>query len=153
MKRLIRHATSRDFQTLVGIDAACFPPEIAYDPFELKEMMNQPGAKTIVLEEDGTIRAFLLMDVSRRRNTATLVTIDVLNEYRRQGHATELLSRSEQILEAQGIETYRLQVDTRNEAALAFYRKHGFKTERLIQNYYPGGRDAWEMVKQLSSNG
>jgi [ribosomal protein S18]-alanine N-acetyltransferase len=149
MKRLIRHATSRDFQTLVAIDAACFPPEIAYDHFELKDMMSRPGAETIVLEEDGAIRAFLLMDVAPRRKSATLVTIDVLSEYRRKGYATELLSHSEQILAAHGVTTYRLQVDTQNTGALSFYRKHGFEEERLLRNYYPGGRDAWQMVKHI----
>ena len=112
-------------------------------------MMSGPGAETIVLEEDGSIRAFLLMDVNPRRKSATLITIDVLNEHRRKGHASELLSRSEEILAAHGVATYRLQVDTQNEAAPAFYRKHGFEVERLLRNYYPGGRDAWQMVKHF----
>lgn len=115
-------------------------------------MMSHPGSETLVLEEGGKIHAFLMMDVNHRRKTATLVTLDVLSDYRRQGHASELLSRSEQILADYGVTTYKLQVDTRNEAALAFYRKNGFEAQRLLRNYYPGERDAWEMIKRLPTS-
>jgi len=149
MKTLIRHATSRDFPTLLSLDEACFPPEIAYDCYDLNHMMSRPGAQTLVLEEEGKICAFLLVEMDRTRKTATLVTLDVYSEHRRKGYASDLLSRSEQILRGQGITAYILQVDTSNEAAIAFYRKNGFETDRLLRKYYPGSRDAWQMVKKL----
>ena len=151
MKTLIRHATSRDFQKLLSIDETCFPPEIAYDSHGLKHMMGRAGAETIVVEEDGGIRAFLLMDVNRSDKVATLVTLDVQSDHRRKGYASSLLSRSEQILVDHGVSTYKLQVDTKNEAAIAFYRSSGFEVERLLRKYYPGGRDAWQMVKKLQA--
>jgi ribosomal-protein-alanine N-acetyltransferase len=149
MKTLIRYATSADFDTLLRIDASSFPRDIAYDNVELAYVMNRPGAETLVLEEDGEIAAFLLMDVNRRRKLATLVTLDVKNEKRRNGYAAELLERSESILRGQGVVRYDLQVDTKNDAALSFYRKHGFQVEKRLAKYYPGGRDAWQMIKKL----
>jgi ribosomal protein S18 acetylase RimI-like enzyme len=116
------------------------------------DLMSRPGSETIVLEEDGTIRSFLMLDIDRRRKTATLVTLDVLSRFRRQGDASALLSRSEEILASHGVTTYRLQVDTTNNAAIAFYRKNGFETVRLLRNYYTGGRDAWEMIKKLPTD-
>jgi ribosomal protein S18 acetylase RimI-like enzyme len=152
MKTLIRYATSKDFQTLLSIDEACFPPEVAYDSQELRHMMGRSGAETLALEVEGEIGAFLLMDMDRSRGFATLVTLDVLAEYRRQGYASTLLSRSEQILMERGIRRYVLQVDTENEGAIAFYRKKGFEATTLLRNYYPGNRDAWQMVKTLPSS-
>ena len=149
MKTLIRHATSRDFSMLLSLDEECFPPEIAYDCYDLKHMMSRPGAQTLVLEEDAKTCAFLLVEMDRTRKTATLVTLDVQSEHRRKGYASALLSRSEQILRGHGITAYILQVDTRNEAALSFYRKNGFEVDRLLRKYYPGSRDAWQMVKKL----
>ena len=64
-----------------------------------------------------------------------------------------LLARSEQILFEQGVATYNLQVDTQNEGAISFYRKNGFEVERLLRKYYPGSRDAWQMVKKLPTSG
>jgi|SRR5688572_4186547 len=153
MKTLIRYATSRDFPILLSIDEACFPPEIAYDALDLKHMMSRPGAETLVLEEDGEIVAFLLMDVDRKRRTATLVTLDVLEAHRRKGYASNLLARSEKSLNEFEVTTYNLQVDTKNEAAMAFYRRNGFAVDRLLRKYYPGSRDAWQMVKKLQPSG
>jgi ribosomal protein S18 acetylase RimI-like enzyme len=153
MKTLIRYATSADFDTLLSIDASSFPREIAYDNVELAYVMGRPGAETLVLEEDGEIAAFLLMDVNRRRKQATLVTLDVKNEKRRNGYAAELLERAESILRDQGVVRYDLQVDTKNDAALSFYRKHGFQVEKRLAKYYPGGRDAWQMIKKLPKSG
>jgi ribosomal protein S18 acetylase RimI-like enzyme len=149
MKTLIRYATSRDFPTLLSIDEACFPPEVAYDAIDLRHMMSRGGAETLVLEEDGQIVAFLLMEVDRKRKTATLVTLDVLEPYRRKGYASSLLARSEQTLAGLSVTSYKLQVDTQNEGAISFYRKNGFEEQRLLRKYYPGSRDAWEMVKTL----
>lgn len=116
-------------------------------------MMSRPGAQTLVVEQDGAIHAFLLLDIDLGHKTATLVTLDVLKEYRRQGYASELLSRSERILSDYGVRNYVLQVDTGNKPALSFYRKKGFKVKRLLRQYYPGGRDAWEMIKKLPPDG
>ena len=149
MKTLIRHATSADFQTLLTIDEASFPRGIAYDCVELKFLMHRPGAETLVLEEDGSIAAFLLMEINRRRKQATLVTLDVRDEKRRQGYASDLLKHSEKLLQEYGVLTYDLQVDTQNDGALSFYRKHGFQVERRLEKYYPGGHDAWQMIKKL----
>lgn len=149
MKTQIRHSTSKDFPVLLSIDQACFPPEIAYDFYDLQHMMARPGAETLVLEEEGEICAFLLMDVDSRRKTATLITLDVLREHRRKGYASVLFSRSEEILKGYGVQQYELQVDVNNDPAMAFYRKNGFMQERLLRKYYPGSRDAWQMVKKL----
>lgn len=134
---------------LLSIDQACFPPEIAYDFLDLKHMMARPGAETLVLEEDGGICAFLLLDVDVRRKTATLITLDVLEAHRRKGYASALFSRSEEILRGYGVGRYELQVDVNNHGALAFYRRNGFLQERLLRKYYPGSRDAWQMIKKL----
>ena len=149
MKTLIRHATGADFPTLLSIDEASFEREIAYDSVELSFLTQRPGAETLVLEEGDAIAAFLLMEVNRRRKRATLVTLDVRSEKRRNGFASDLLRHSESILQGYGVHAYDLQVDTRNDGAVLFYQKHEFQAERRLEKYYPGGHDAWQMVKKL----
>ena len=153
MKTLIRHATGADFATLLSIDGDSFPREVAYDCAELSYLMKRPGAETLVLEEDGGIAAFLLFEVNRRRKLATIITLDVREEKRRKGYASSLLKQSEDLLATHGVEKVDLQVDVENEGAIAFYRKHGFQTVRLLRNYYPTGHDAWLMVKTLRTDG
>ena len=148
-KTLIRHATPADFEALLAIDVSSFPGGVAYDAAELGYFMNHEGAETILVEVDGTIVAFLIMEVHRTRRTATVVTLDVCQNERRNGYGSKLLKRSEEMLVDFGVEAYDLQVDVTNHAAIVFYRKHGFKTVRTLKHYYANGNDAFLMVKEL----
>ena len=148
-KTLIRHAVRDDFETLLEIDEASFPGGVAYDADELAYFMNRAGAETILVEEDGTITAFLIMEVHRNRRTATIVTVDVREDSRRKGYGTQLLMRAEEILGDYGIELYDLQVDVSNNKAIRFYKKHGFSVVRTLPHYYANGHDAYLMVKEL----
>ena len=148
-KTLIRHAVRDDFETLLEIDEASFPGGVAYDADELAYFMNRAGAETILVEEDGTIIAFLIMEVHRNRRTATIVTVDVREDSRRKGYGTQLLMRAEEILGDYGIELYDLQVDVSNNKAIRFYKKHGFSVVRTLPHYYANGHDAYLMVKEL----
>jgi ribosomal-protein-alanine N-acetyltransferase len=148
-KTLIRPADPTDFSLLTAIDAACFPPGVAYEPPDLAWYMKRPGAKTLVLESDGRVAAFLIVNISRDRKSADIITIDVLEEFRRRGFATELLERTEAFLMEKGIATCRLQVDVGNAAAIAFYKRHGFRSIRRLPRYYANGADAWLMTKNF----
>jgi len=149
-KTLVRNARNADFPTLLKIDKASFPPGIAYDFVELSYFMRRKGARTLVAEVDGEIVGFLLLEIMSRRKAATLVTIDIRAEQRRNGHGTELLDRSEQILREAAISRYELQVDTANTSAMEFYRKHGFAIVNTLKGYYANGNDAYLMVKEIS---
>ena len=148
-KTIIRAAEQADFQKLLEIDAGSFPAGIAYDRHDLAYFMSRKGSETLVLESEGGVAAFLIMAVSRIRNVATLVTLDVREEFRRRGFASLLLARSEEILSGYSVGRYALQVDVGNAAALAFYVKHGFQQGRRLLRYYPNGADAWLMFKDL----
>lgn len=148
-KTLIRHAVTADFNALLELDEASFPGGVAYDAAELSYFINRDGAETLVADEDGGIVAFLIMEVHSGRRSATIVTLDVRETHRRTGYGTQLLSHAEGILSDYGVESYDLQVDVTNRAAIGFYKRHGFKTVRTLRNYYANGNDAYLMVKAL----
>jgi len=149
MKTLIRHAVPNDFDSLLAIDVSSFPGGVAYDATELAYFMNHERAETIVLEADGEIVAFLIMEIHHDRRTATVVTLDVCENERRNGYGSQLLRRSEEMLLDFGVEAYDLQVDVMNTGAIAFYKKHGFTTVRTLRHYYANGNDAFLMMKEL----
>jgi ribosomal protein S18 acetylase RimI-like enzyme len=149
-KTLIRHALPADFNTLLEIDQSSFAAGIAYDATELSYFMNRNGAQTLVLEHDGEIAAFVIVEVERARRAGTIVTLDVGESYRRHGYGSRLLKRAEEILTNEGVEVCDLQVDVANRPAIAFYKKHGFRTVRTLHQYYANGASAYLMVKQLS---
>jgi ribosomal protein S18 acetylase RimI-like enzyme len=148
-KTLIRHASPSDFNQLLEIDQSSFVGGVAYDASELSYFMNRAGAETLVIEEDESIVAFLILEVHRTRRSGTIVTLDVRETHRRKGYGTQLLSRAEDILSEYGVETYDLQVDVQNRAAIMFYKKRGFRTVRTLGRYYANGHDAYLMAKEL----
>jgi len=148
-KTIIRHATSEDFPVLLEIDAASFPAETAYDSNELSYFMNQTGAETIVLEQAGTVAAFLIVEVDAVRKTGTVVTLDVREDFRRLGYGSQLLQKAEEIVSENNAWQFRLQVDVNNTGAIAFYERHGFRPIRKLHHYYADGHDAWLMIKTL----
>jgi len=148
-KTHVRNAVSSDFSTLLQIDKASFEPGIAYDSDELSFFMQRPGSHTLVAEVNGEIVGFLLIEIRRRKKSATMITLDVRKEHQRRGYATELVEASEHILLRRGIQRYELQVDVSNDGAIEFYRKRGFETAHTLKKYYPNGNDAYLMVKQL----
>ncbi len=149
-KTLIRHAVGEDFEALLEIDQASFTGGVAYDASELSYFMKREGSETLVLEEDGKIVAFLIVEVHRTRRSGTIVTLDVREAHRRSGYGSQLLTRAEEILLEYGAEAYDLQVDVNNRGAISFYKKHGFRTVRTLSHYYANGNDAYLMVKDLS---
>jgi ribosomal-protein-alanine N-acetyltransferase len=144
---LIRGAQPSDFPALLEIDAVSFPTAVAYSASDLSHFMNRAGAITLVLECDGSIAAFMIAEVASQRKAATIITIDVLDEFRRRGFASLLLERMEEILAERGAKTCKLEVDVGNAGAITFYEKRGFKTVRRLKNYYANGADAWRMEK------
>ena len=113
--------------------------------------MSQAGATNLVAEVEDETAGFLVLEVERGARLATLVTLDVAEPYRNAGVGSLLLDHSEQILREGNIRLYRLQVDTSNESAIAFYRKHGFQTRRTLKRYYGNGANAYLMEKKFSS--
>jgi [ribosomal protein S18]-alanine N-acetyltransferase len=149
VKTLIRHAVNADFKVLLEIDKASFPGGVAYNAAELSYFMNLEGAETLCVEVDGTVVAFLIIEIQPEGRRATVVTLDVRSTHRRSGYGTQLLARAEEILMEHGVETYDLQVDVTNRGAIDFYKRHGFQTVRTLKKYYANGNDAYLMMKEL----
>lgn len=143
----LRPYEARDFTALQRLDQTCFPPGIAYSKTALRYFLNLAGAECLVAEQDGKIVGFLLAEQSDR--LAHIITLDVAESARRQGLGSALLVRVEANLAARGVRAILLETATTNEAAIAFWRNHGYRTEATLKRYYLGRVDAYEMRKKL----
>jgi ribosomal protein S18 acetylase RimI-like enzyme len=149
MSLLLRPYTPADFDTLLSLDQACYPAGIAYSKRILLWFLNQPGAYCVVAEEDGTIAGFVL--VEHEAEQAHLITIDVLEAARRRGIGTMLLDTIEHTLAARGARAIELETATDNHAAVAFWKKHGYRTMSVLKRYYLNRIDAFSMRKPLAA--
>ncbi|MFY9584037.1 MAG: GNAT family N-acetyltransferase [Candidatus Acidiferrales bacterium] len=147
MKLTLRPYTPEDFEELYTVDQACYPPGIAYSKRTLRLFLRLPGAECLVAEAGDRIAGFILAEHDGER--AHLITIDVLASERRRGVGTVLLRAIEQAVAARGVRQVTLETATDNQAAIAFWRKHGYRTVGVLKNYYLDRLDAYSMHKPL----
>ena len=144
----LRPYRSSDLSTLHEIDRACFPPGIAYSRNELAGFITHRNSRTWVAEEDGTAIGFVVAN----RQTALvghIVTLDVLESWRRHGVGTRLMDAAEAWARAQGLEMIYLETAEDNVPAQQFYAGRGYSKSEKVENYYASGIAAWVMVKGL----
>jgi len=147
---VIRDATPADFDTLWRIDQQCFVPGISYSKEELRHYMKRRGAFTLVREDEHGIAGFLVAEQSRR-GTGHIITIDVLPRARRSGMGSELLNAAEDRLRRARSEGVLLETAVDNDAAIRFYKRHGYVVLKTIPRYYLDSVDALLMGKRLEA--
>ncbi len=136
-----------DLETLYAIDQACYPPGIAYSRRTLRWFLKQPGADCLVGEVQGVLTGFILTEHDGA--LGHIVTLDVLQDYRRRGFGSALLEAAERRLAGCRVRRADLETATENEAAVAFWLRHGYRTRGLLKGYYGRGQDAFAMSKSL----
>ncbi|MBZ5660666.1 MAG: GNAT family N-acetyltransferase [Acidobacteriia bacterium] len=136
-----------DFETLLRIDQACFPRGIAYGRQEMKYYLRSEGARCLIAEADGQMAGFILIEQSAE--FAHIITLDVLETYRRRSIGSALLEAAEKAATQQGAPRMVLETATTNKPAIALWKKHGYREIVTIADYYGPGLDAYEMHKTL----
>lgn len=147
MRPALRIYRPEDFPVLLAIDKVCYPPSIAYTRRELSEYMQLPGADCLLAESAGVVIAFLL--TAHQGTEGHIITIDVLEPYRRTGVGSLMLEAAESRLAACGVTQAVLETAINNDSAISFWEKHGYRTRGILKNYYPGPLDAYAMTKSL----
>lgn len=144
---ILRQFRELDFESLFQIDQACFPRGIAYSRRMLRSFLLLPGADCILAEAGDEITGFILTDAEPPHGQ--IITLDVLEAHRRSGVGSLLLREAESRMQAAGVRQVTLETATTNEPAIAFWQKHGYRTDAVLKRYYLGKLDAFRMRKAL----
>jgi ribosomal protein S18 acetylase RimI-like enzyme len=143
----LRKYLPSDFEILYRIDQACFPRGIAYGRPEMKFYLQSKGAFCLIAEVDGAAAGFILTEQSA--SDAHIITLDVLEAYRRRNIGSRLLHAAEQAAATQGATRMVLETATTNKAAIALWKKHGYREVAIIEAYYGPDLGAFVMYKTL----
>jgi len=152
VKISLRTYRPEDFDTLCEIDRACYSRETAYSAYEMQAYLAMPGAECVVADVRES-RKFALAGFcisARHESLGYIITMDVLERFRRHGIGTALLREAEKRLAKNGVATVSLETAVDNAPGVAFWERHGYRTHRVRKGYYPGGVDAYSMTKEIA---
>jgi ribosomal-protein-alanine N-acetyltransferase len=149
MAIILRSYEPHDFAALYRLDQSCFPPGISYSKTTLRYFLTLASADCVVAVEENHIVGFVLSE--ENPPLAHIITLDVAEKQRRSGTGTALLQHLEANLAARGVRSILLETATDNEAAVAFWKRHGYRIEATLKRYYLRQLDAYEMRKILPS--
>lgn len=137
----------RDIDAVIAIQSAS--PEVAqwanadYD-------FTDRGTCGWIAEDGNRIAGFLI--VRRVLDEIEILNMAVLSGSRRQGIGSKLFSSALETASTQGVVKAYLEVRASNEAAIAFYKRHGFSMlGRRPQYYADPCEDALVLVSQLKN--
>lgn len=147
MALTLRSYEPHDFAVLHRLDQACFPPGISYSKTTLRYFLTLPSADCVVAADGNKVVGFILSE--ENPPLAHLITLDVAEKERRHGVGTALLDTLESNLGARGVRAILLETAIDNKAAVAFWKRHGYRIEATLKRYYLGRIDAYEMRKIL----
>ena len=146
---IFREATKEDFEQAYDIEQSCF-----VDPYPRQQLVYEfeenPLNKIVVAVDKDKIVGFI--DYMVTFNSATIIQIAVINEYRKQGIATKLLKEMENSFPKDiedVVENVTLEVRETNEAARNLYKKNGYEEVVVKKHYYKDGENAIYMVKRM----
>jgi [ribosomal protein S18]-alanine N-acetyltransferase len=131
------------------MDQACFPEGTAYGRFEMKVYLRAEGSYCLLAETGGNVAGFILTELAP--DEGHIITLDVLEGYRRQGIGSLLLAAAEKEAASRGGKSMVLETATTNKAAIALWRKHGYRQLVTIKSYYGRGLDAFQMCKNIGT--
>jgi ribosomal protein S18 acetylase RimI-like enzyme len=146
----IRPYRPTDLSTLHEIDRGCFPAGIAYSKREISCFVARRGSRAWVAEAGGEIVGFLIA-CRESREAGHIVTIDVVEGWRRKGVGRALMDAAEAWAVEQGFRVLFLETAEDNLQAQRFYEARGYFKIRRLERYYADGTAAWVMAKTVSS--
>lgn len=156
----IRGFRSDDLNRVMEINTACLPEN--YSTFFYRDLYRRFPRTFVVAEADGAIQGYIMCRIERGLSKLKslrparqchVVSIAVMEDYRRRGIATSLM------LEAmrEGRDEYSatecfLEVRVSNEPAIKLYENLGFSKAKRNLGYYMNGEDAWVMARAIEED-
>ncbi len=147
---IIRRATEDDLSELIRIEEETFGRE-KFSTDVVLAFIVRGDAFTIVAydEKERRVVGSAACLVSEDTGEGRIASIAVQKSHRAQGVGSDLLAECERLLKGFRLSKYVLEVETTNMPAILLYTDRGYKTVRMLKDYYGLGRDAYAMEKRL----
>ena len=144
----IRKAELADLAVLDALEQRVFATD-HLSRRSLRHFLRAPTAHVIVAEQAGELAGTAIVLFRPRSAVARLYSIAVAPHLGGRGVGTRLLESAEEAALARGCGAMRLEVHQSNAAAIARYRKSGYREFDRHKRYYEDGGDALRFEKPL----
>lgn len=151
----IRKMTLDDLDDVMEIEESSFSAAWSRYTFEF-DILHNPHANYFVMMKDDQLVGYTGLWIFEP--VGHIINMAVVDEYRRQKIASEMLMHAVKFGESKGVESFTLEVRKSNKSAIELYRSHGFNEVGIRPKYYDDdGEDALimrascEEVKIISS--
>jgi ribosomal protein S18 acetylase RimI-like enzyme len=153
MRIEIRPSNPADVDIITKMEKQCFEKHLQYGPSVLFTLLN--SAKYISLTARMIQKRHLSVVGSavgekdlNKEDLGRIVLIIVEPQCQRKKIGTKLLSALEEKMNVlYGVKSFELQVHYKNNVAVFFYQKNGYKIVKKINNYYDRKEHAFLMKK------
>lgn len=145
-----RDARPSDLDGLVALEAM-FPGD-RLAPRQFRRHLASPTARLRVVERAGALAGYALVFLRRGTGVARLYSIAVDPAQRGAGLGALLLADAERQARDARRGELRLEVRSDNEAAIALYRRAGYRERGRVAAYYEDGCDALRFAKVLEES-
>jgi [ribosomal protein S18]-alanine N-acetyltransferase len=145
----VRRAAASDLAALIELEQRVFATD-RLSRRSLVRFLAVPTAHVIVAQADGELAGTAIVLFRRRSNLARLYSIAVAPHLAGRGVGPRLLAAAEVAARARRCRAMRLEVHQRNHAAIARYRKSGYREFARHRRYYEDGGDALRFEKPLA---
>jgi ribosomal-protein-alanine N-acetyltransferase len=145
-----RQPMALDIPTLVLLDKEYFPYS-PWSPAQFKEeFAGIPSTRFFELAiSDNEIVGYAGVIAPGPDAVADILTVTVIDGFRRQGIAKRLIADIEGYCQSKGASAIMLEVATDNSGAIALYENLGFSQISKRSNYYGSKKDAFVMQKEF----
>jgi ribosomal-protein-alanine N-acetyltransferase len=148
----LRHYRAGDLQAIVQLDELCFSEKFRFDRRTMREFAEARDAITLIAEDEGGgLGGFAivhLQEVATGR-CGYVVTLDVSPENRRCGVGDRIMSEMERRAGAAGAAWMGLHVFAKNDGAIRFYERRGYRRMGVKIDFYGRNLDAFVYRKDL----
>ncbi len=145
MEVMLRRAQQKDLRKIHQIEKLSF--KYPYSLNYIRLLLILSPELFYVAEVDNEIVGYIV-GLIEYENIGHIVSIAVHPKWRRRGIGSKLLMKIEEEFKKRNIKVFVLEVEVNNKPAISLYEKHGYRIIDVIKRYYPGGEDAYLMVKE-----
>jgi ribosomal protein S18 acetylase RimI-like enzyme len=146
----VRTARPADLSALLLLEETCFAGD-RIAPRSFRRWLGADRALCLLAEQDRLAVAYGLVLLHHAGRVARLYSLAVAPAARGSGTGARLLDALEAAARARGYAVMRLEVAPGNAAALALYRRAGYRVIGRRRAYYEDGGDALRMEKPLAA--